>query len=58
MWSIRSLATGGGGLERNTEFILEEVGLNDKGDGRQGEVHAVGDGESENLGEIPTVRSH
>ena len=48
-------------LEVDAEFVLEEIGLqddNDKDDGGHGEVQAVSDGESEDLSEIPTIRSH
>jgi len=48
-------------FEVDAECILEEHSLqdeNDEDDGRQGEVQAVSDGESGDLSEIPTTRSH
>ena len=48
-------------LEVDAKCILEERSLqndNDKDDGGQGEVQAISDGESEDLGEIQTIRSH
>ena len=48
-------------LELDTKLALEEIGLqddNDEDDGGEGEVQAVGDGESEDFSEIPTIRSH
>ena len=48
-------------LELDTKLALEEIGLqddDDKDNGGEGEVQAVGDGESEDFSEIPTIRSH